>query len=138
MIVNLIKLNAWFAFACGLFCLLMAPTIVDSVLTSLGARPERVLQDEAYLVSVSFIRVIGILLFVYAMTMRLLLKKNFDVQDIRGFFALWSVGLLTWGGAFLIVIFTKSAVLASACGFALLEWLFIPALLLFTYKKPDQ
>lgn len=138
MIIKLIKFNAWYALACGVFCLLVAPMIVDSALVSLGARPERVMQDETYLLAVSFVRIAGILLFVYAMTMRLLLKQNFDVQEIRGFFALWSVGLLNWGGTFLIVIFTKNAILASVCGVGLLEWLLIPAVLLFTYKSPSN
>lgn len=138
MISKLIKFNAWYAMACGVFCLLVAPMIVDSALLSLGARPERAAQDETYLLAVSFVRIVGILLFVYAMTIRLLLKQNFDPQDIRGFFALWSVGLLSWGGMFLFVIFTKSAILASVSGIGLLEWLLIPAVLLFTYKSPTN
>jgi hypothetical protein len=138
MIIKLIKFNAWYALACGVFCLIVAPMIVDNALVSLGARPERVMQDETYLVAVSFVRIVGILLFVYTLTIRLLLKQHFDLQDLRRFFALWAVGLLCWGGMFLIVIFTKSAILASVCGVALLEWLLIPAVLMFTYKKPDN
>jgi len=138
VIIKLIKSNAWYALACGVFCLMVAPMIVDNALVSLGARPERVMQDETYLLAVSFVRIVGILLFTYALALRLLLKRHFDVQNIRGFFALWSVGLLNWGGMFLIVIFTKSAILASACGVGLLEWLLIPAVLLFTYKSPGS
>ena len=138
MIIKLIKFNAWYALACGVFCLMVAPMIVDNALMSLGARPERVMQDETYLLAVSFVRIVGILLFAYTLTIRLLLKQHFDPQDVRGFFALWTVGLLSWGGMFLIVIFTKSAILASACGVGLLEWLLIPAVLLFTYKSPSN
>jgi hypothetical protein len=134
VIVKLIKFNAWYALACGVFCLMVAPMIVDSALMSLGARPERVMQDETYLLAVTFVRIVGILLFAYTLTIRLLLKQHFDPQDVRGFFTLWAVGLLCWGGMFLIVIFTKSAILASACGLGLLEWLMIPAVLLFVYK----
>lgn len=112
--------------------------IVDAALKSLGARPERVIQDETYLLAVSFVRIIGILLFAYAISMRLILKADFDSQDIRGFFAVWSVGLLLWGGTFLIVLFTKSAILAAVSGLGLLEWLLIPAVLLFTYKNSTR
>ena len=138
MIVKLIKFNAWYALACGVFCLMVAPMIVDNALMSLGARPERVMQDEAYLLAVSSVRIVGILLLAYTLTIRLLLKQHFDLQDVRGFFALWAVGLLSWGGMFLIVIFTKSAILASVCGLGLLEWLLIPVVLLFTYKGPGN
>jgi hypothetical protein len=137
MIIKLIKFNAWYALACGVFCLMVAPMIVDNALVSLGARPERVMQDETYLLAVSFVRIVGILLLVYTLTIRLLLK-HFDLKDVRGFFALWAAGLLSWGGMFLIVIFTKSAILASACGVGLLEWLLIPAVLLFIYKSPSS
>jgi len=138
MIIKLIKFNAWYALACGVFCLMVAPRIVDSALMSLGARPERAMQDETYLLAVSFVRIAGVLLFAYTLAMRLLLKKDFNLQDIRGFFALWSVGLLSWGGMLLIVVFTKSAILASACGIGLLEWLLIPIVLLFTFKNPGR
>lgn len=138
MIMKLIKFNAWFALACGVFCLMVAPLIVDYGLVSLGMRENRIVQDESYLLAVSFVRIVGILLFSYALMLRLLLKQGFDSNDVRSFFGLFAVGLLVWGGMFLFLIFTKSPLLALVAGVALLEWLMLPATMLFEYKKTDS
>ena len=138
VILKFIKFNAWFAFACGLFALIVSPLIVDSALTSLGLRPERIQQDEAYLLAVSFERIVGILLVAYALIVRLLLKANFDVDNIRSFFALFGVGVLVWGGTFLFILSTRNPLLASIVGIGFLEWLLIPAVLLFTYKSTEN
>ncbi len=135
LIIKLVKFNAWYALACGIFCLMIASIIVDSALLSLGVRPERILQDETYLLAVSFVRIVGILFIAYSLVVRMLLRQHFDLENLRADFALWAAGLLVWGGIFLILMFTKSAILASACGIGLLEWLLIPAVMLFSYKN---
>ena len=138
MIPRLIKINAWYALACGAFSLIVAPMIVDNALSAMGIDPHRMIQDEGYLLAVSFVRTSGILLFAYAITLRLLLRQGFDLNDLRAFFTLFAVGLLLWGGLFFIVLFTHSGILASVTGLGLLEWLVMPAILLFTYKADDR
>ena len=135
MIAKLIKFNAWFALACGVFSLMVAPMIVNSALRSMGVQPERIMQNEGYLLAVSFVRIIGILLFAYAIVIRLLLRQHYDLEDLKSFFTLFAVGALLWGGMFFLVLFTRSGILASVCGIGLLEWLLMPAILLFTYKS---
>lgn len=138
MIVKLIKLNAWYAFACGIFCLIVAPLVVDQTLISLGIKAQLIQRDSTYLAAVSFVRVIGILLFVYAMALRLILKRAFNPDNLREFFALFGVGLVLWGGMLIFVVFTRSVLLAAISALGLLEWLALAALLLFEYKKPES
>jgi hypothetical protein len=138
MMIRLIKFNAWFALACGVFCLMVAPLIVDNAVVSMGARADGIIPNETYLAAVTFVRIVGILLFAYSLIVRLVIRQHFDPENLKSVFALWSVGLLVWGGMFLFVLFTKSAALASACGVGLLEWLAIPAVMLFTYKNTEN
>ena len=138
MIARLIRFNSWYAFACAVFCLLVAPLIVDQALVAMGVKANRIVHDQSYLLAVSFIRVIGILLFAYAMAVRLILKRNFDPEDLKAFFALFAVGLVLWGGMFIFVIFTRSVLLAAIAALGLLEWLLVPVVLLFEYKKPQS
>jgi len=138
MILRLIKFNSWFAFACAVFCLLVAPLIVDHSLMSLGVKKIRIMQDETYLIAVTLIRVIGVLLFAYAMSLRLVVKYGFDPENLKQFFSLFAVGLIAWGGMLILLISVKSVMLAAISAFGLLEWLIIPVLLLFEYKKTDS
>jgi hypothetical protein len=138
MVVRLIKLNAWFAFACGVFCLMVAPMIVDYGLVSLGLRKDRIIQDESYLLATTFIRMVGVLLFAYALMLRLVLKHSFDPENVRSFLGLFAVGLLVWGGMFLFLILIRSPLLAFLAGVGLLEWLLVAAILLFEYKKTED
>jgi len=138
MVVKLLKFNSWYAFACGVFCLMVAGLIVDQSLISLGVKPNRILHDEIYLLAVSFVRVVGVALFAYAMAVRLVLRRNFDPENLRSFFALFASGAVLWGGMFIFVVFTKSVLLAAIAGIGLLEWLLSAALLLFEYKKPQS
>lgn len=138
MVVKLLKFNSWYAFACGVFCLMVAGLIVDQSLISLGVKSNRILHDETYLLAVSFVRVVGVALFAYAMAVRLVLRRNFDPENLRSFFALFASGAVLWGGMFIFVVFTKSVLLAAIAGIGLLEWLLSAALLLFEYKKPQS
>ncbi len=138
VIAKLIKLNCWYAFACAVFCLMVAPLVVDQALVAMGVKANRIVHDQSYLLAVSFVRVIGVLLFAYAMAVRLILKRNFDPDNLKAFFALFAVGLVLWGGMFIFVIFTKSVLLAAIAALGLLEWLIVLAVLLFEYKKPQS
>jgi hypothetical protein len=134
----LVKFNAWYAFACGVFCLIVAEQIVDLSLVSMGLKPQRIIRDENYLLAVSFVRVVGVLLFAYAMAMRVIVQRAFDPDNLKSFFALFAVGLVLWAGMFIFVIFTRSVLLATVAGFGLVEWLVMGALMLFEYKKPQS
>jgi hypothetical protein len=138
VVIKLLKFNSWYAFACGVFCLMVAGMIVDQSLIALGLKPQQIVRDETYLFAVSFVRIVGIALFAYAMAVRLVLRRDFDPEDLRSFFALLAVGAVLWGGMFVFVVFTKSVLLAAIAGFGLLEWLLSAALLLFEYKKPQS
>jgi hypothetical protein len=138
MVVKLLRFNSWYAFACGVFCLMVAGMIVDQSLMALGLKPQQIIHDQTYLFAVSFVRIVGIALFAYAMAVRLVLRQGFDPEDLRSFFALLAVGAVLWGGMFIFVIFTKSVLLAAITGLGLLEWLSAAALLLFEYKKPQS
>ncbi|MFH2055955.1 MAG: hypothetical protein ABIJ61_08355, partial [bacterium] len=120
MVVKLLKFNSWYAFACGVFCLMVAGLIVDQSLIALGLKPQQIVHDETYLFAVSFVRVVGIALFAYAMAVRLILRRNFDPEDLRAFFALFAVGVVLWGGMFVFVVFTRSVLLAAIAGIGLL------------------
>jgi hypothetical protein len=135
VVIKLIKLNAWYAFACGVFCLIVASLVVDQTLISLGVKAQLIQHDRTYLAAVSFVRVIGILLFVYAMSLRLILRRGFDPDNLREFFALFAVGMVLWGGMLVFVVFTRSVLLAAIAAVGLLEWLAVALLLLFEYKK---
>lgn len=138
MVVKLIKLNAWYASACGIFSLLVAGMIVDQTLVSLGIRSEHIMRNETYLAAVSFVRVIGVLMFVFAMALRYILRGGLDTDNLKAFFGLYLIGLVLWAGMLVFVIFTRSVLLAAIAAVGLLEWLLILVALLFEYKKPES
>jgi hypothetical protein len=138
MVLKLLKFNSWYAFACGIFCLMVADLIVDQSLISMGVKAQRIFRDETYLLAVSFVRVIGVALFAYAMLVRLLLRRNFDPENLRAFFGLFAAGAVLWGGMFLFLTFTGSLLLSAIAGIGLLEWLLTVAVLLFEYNKPQR
>lgn len=138
MVNRLLKFNSWYAFACGIFCLIVAGQIVDQTLLSRGLKPQQIVHDQNFLLAVSFVRIIGILLFAYAMAVRIILRNNFNPENLRAFFSLFAVGAVLWGGMFIFVMFTRSVLLASVSGLGFLEWLLAAALLLFEYKKPQS
>ncbi len=138
MLLKLIKFNAWLAFACGVFALILAPQIVDSAAVAMGQRPDRVSRDEVYLVAVSLLRVCGILLLAFSTLVRIVLKSFDPLEHVRVTLTVFAIGLLVWGGTLLFLIPTKSAILLTVIAVALLEWLAIPLWLLFNYKKTDD
>jgi hypothetical protein len=138
MVVRLIKFNAWIAFACGIFCLLVAGLIVDQTLMSLGLKAQQILRQETYLAAVSFVRVIGVLLFAYAMAVRYVLAHGFAADKLRAFFGLFAIGVVLWTGMLIFLVFTKSVLLAAIAAFGLLEWLLVAVALLFEHKKPQS
>ncbi len=138
MVIKLIKFNAWFAFACGVFCLIVAPLVVDQTLISLGVKAQLIQRDQTYLAAVSFVRVIGIMLFVFAMALRFILKRKLDPENLREFFGLFAIGAVLWGGMLIFVIFTKSVLLAAISAVGLLAWLLAAVALLFEYKQPQS
>jgi len=135
---RLIKLNAWYAFACGIMSLIVAPLLVNEALRSLGILPGRIIMDRNYIVAVTFVRCLGVLLLVYTFLIRMLLRAQFDLEDLRKYFTLFAVGALLWGGMLLFVVSTKSIWLNIAAGIGLLEWLISPVWLIFNYKQQDS
>lgn len=135
---KLIKLNAWLAFACGVFALIMAPQIIDAAAIAMGQRPDRVNRDEVYLVAVSLLRVCGILMLAYSTLARIVLKSFEPLEHVRVTLTVFAIGLLVWGGTLLFLIPTRSAILLTVVAIALLEWLAVPLWLLFNYKKTDD
>lgn len=136
--IALFKLNAWYAFACGVFCLILAPQVVTNALVGLGVPPRRIAADEAFLTAVSLVRVCGVLFFGYAFLMRIVLKGQFGLERLRLVFTVFAVGLLVWGGAFLFLLSLRSPILASVTGLGLLESVLIPVAVLFEYKKQSE
>jgi uncharacterized membrane protein (GlpM family) len=134
----LMAISAWIAFACGVFCLIVAGMIVDQTLISLGVKAERIRHDQTYLAAVRFVRVIGILLFAYAMALRYIVGRSLDPNNLRSFFGLYLIGLVLWAGMLTFLIFTRSVLLAAIAAGGLLEWLVIAVVLLFEYKKPQS
>ncbi len=138
MIRTLIKFNAWYAFACGVMLLLVAPMIVNEALIAQGALPNRILSSQSYITAVTFARCLGVVLFVYAFLLRMLLKAEFDLDNLRAFFTLFAVGALLWGGMLLFIVSTRSVWLNLVTGIGLLEWLIAPVWLLFNYKQQQD
>lgn len=138
MLPKLIKFNAWLAFACGVFALIMAPQIIDTAAVAMGQRPDRLSRDEVYFVAVSLLRVCGILLLAYSTLVRIVHKSFDPLEHVRVTLTIFAIGLLVWGGTLLVLLPTKSAILLSVVAVALLEWLAVPLWLLFNYKKTDD
>ncbi len=138
MLLKLFKINAWLAFACGIFALMMATQVVDGAAVAMGQRPERVNRDELYFVAVTFVRVSGILILVYSALVRIVLKSYSLPENLRITMTIFVLGLLVWGGMLVFLIPTKSPILLSVIAVALLQWLMVPLWLLFNYKKVDE
>ncbi|MBK7091117.1 MAG: hypothetical protein IPH59_05275 [bacterium] len=60
------------------------------------------------------------------------------MDNLRVTLTIVAINIFVWGGSFIFLISTKSAVTLSVTGLALLIWLVIPLLLLFDYKKTDS
>lgn len=138
MIIKLIKFNTWLAYACGIFALLLAPQIVDTMAVAMGARADRILTNQVYFIAVALVRVVGVMMFAYAFLIRMLLKRELQIDNLRQTGMLLAIGALVWTAAFLFLLPTRSATVLAAVGVGLLEWLAIPVLLIFEYKKTDS
>ncbi len=138
MLLKLFKLNAWMAFACGVFALMMATQIVDGAAMAMGQRPERINRDELYFVAVTFVRVCGILILAYSALVRIMLKSYNLIDNLRVTMTIFALGLLVWGGMLVFLIPTKFPILLSVLAVALLQWLMVPLWLLFNYKKSND
>ena len=135
---RLIKFCIWYTFACGVFALIVPHLLVNSALVSMGERAGRIATDNGYFLSVSVLRVAGLLFFAFAMALNLLIKMGWTLENLRLTMTIVAVNLLIWIGAFVFLMSTKSAITLSIVGVALLVWLIIPVLLLFEYKKTDS
>ena len=138
MIWRLVKFGIWYTFACGVFSLIVPHLLVNDALVSMGERSGRIVADSAYFLDVSILRVAGLLLLAFAMTLNLLIKQGWTLDNLKLTLAIVAVNLLVWAGAFVFLMSTRSAIALSIIGIALLIWLIIPALLLFDYKKTDS
>jgi hypothetical protein len=135
---RLIKFNAWYAFACGIFSLVVAPMLVNEAVVSMGVMPERIYTNETYVVAVTFVRCAGVLFLTYTFLIRMLLKSGFDLRDLRKYFTLLAVGVLLWGGILLLVVTTKSIWLNIVAAIGLLEWLISPVWMIFNYNQSEE
>ena len=105
---RLIKINAWYAFACGIFALMVAPMVVKEALLSMGLKPEHIYTNETFFVATTFVRSVGVLLLCFTFLVRMLLKSQFDLHNLRQYFTLLAVGALLWGGTLIFVVSTRS------------------------------
>ncbi len=135
---RLVKINAWYAFACGIFALIVAPTIVNEALLSMGLKPEHIVPNQMYITAVTFVRGLGVLLLVYTFLIRILMKTEFDLKNLRQYFTLLAVGVLLWGGILLFIVSTRSIWLNVVASVGLLEWLISPVWMIFNYKQRED
>jgi hypothetical protein len=135
---RLIKFCIWYTFACGVFALIVPHLLVNDALASMGERVGRISTDSGYLLSVSTLRVAGLLFFAFAMTLNLLIKQGWTLENLKLTMTIVAINLLIWAGAFVFLLSSKSAIALSIIGLVLLLWLIIPVLLLFDYKKTDS
>ena len=135
---RLIKFSIWYTFACGIFALIVPHLITNDALIALGERSGRVVPDSTYIVAVSVVRVSALLFLAFAMSLKLIIRQGWTLDDLKMTLTIVAINLLVWGGSFIFLLSTKSAVLLSVTGLALLLWLIIPLLLLFDYKKTDS
>ncbi len=135
---RLINFSIWYTFACGVFALMVPHLIVNDALISLGERSGRIVTDSNYFVAVSILRVAGLLFLAFAMSLKILIKLGWTMENLRVTLTIVAINIFVWGGSFIFLISTKSAVTLSVTGLALLLWLVIPLLLLFDYKKTDS
>ncbi len=138
MLWKLTKLVIWYTFACGVFALMAPHLMVNDALISMAGRTGRVVPDNAYFLSVSFLRVCGVLLLAFAMSLHLLIKQGWTLENLKLTLTVVAINVLVWAAAFLFLITTRSAVALTIVGLALLIWLLIPLMLLFDYKKADS
>jgi len=135
---RLVKINAWYAFACGIFALIVAPLVVNEALLSMRLKPEHIYSNETFFAAVTFVRITGVLLLCYTFLVRMLLKSQFDLHDLRKFFTLLAVGVLLWGGMLLFIVSTRSIWLNMVVAIGFLEWLISPVWMIFNYNQREE
>ncbi len=135
---RLIGFAIWYTFACGVFAIIVPHLCVNDALVSMGERAGRIVTDSAYFVAVSLVRVIGLMLLAVAMMMKLIIKQGWTIENMKLTLTIVAVNVFVWVGSFVFLMPTKSAIVLSVAGLALLVWLVIPLLLLFDYKKTDS
>lgn len=135
---RLINFSIWYTFACGVFALMVPHLAVNDALISMGERSGRIVTDNTYFVAVSLLRVAGLLFLAFAMSMKIQIKLGWTIDNLKLTLTVVAINVLVWGGSFVFLLSTKSAVTLSVTGLALLIWLVIPLMLLFDYKKTDS